>query len=38
MVFRTSPTTPLLDQNLQPDGTQHMWTVQLDVDIPLARK
>jgi hypothetical protein len=27
-----------LDKNLQPGGTQYMWTVQLDVDIPLARK
>ena len=26
-----------LDSNLQPGGSKHMWTAQLDVDIPLGR-
>lgn len=26
-----------LDKNLQPGGSAHMWTVQLDVDIPFGR-
>jgi len=27
-----------LDKNLQPGGRKFLWTVQLDVDIPLGRK